>query len=146
MLWERNMRSSWWHLYKSLGTDKNTFSFSLVLNADIALASLEFTVRPGYPQICSDPLASSCAQSKSHFTTTNHNLWLPASNHVHFTLICPPKPKGHEGGTWKTVKRLEGNVAGTYRQAVCLALLQSCTEGWSMSTSSLLDLKPPNLA
>lgn len=108
----------------------------------IALTSLEFTVRPGQPQICSDPLASSCAQSRSHLTTTNHNLWLPASNHVHFTLVCPPNQKDTEG---KTVKRIEGNVAGTYRQAACLALLQSCTEGWSMSTSLLLDLKPPRL-
>lgn len=43
------------------------------------------------------------------------------------------------------VKGVKGGWAITYRKAACMALLQSCLEGWSTSMSALLDLKPPRL-
>lgn len=63
----------------------------------------------------------------------------PLCYHMHFNM----QKKKLLGDRY--VKGVKGIWARTYRKAGCMALLQSCSEGWSTSMSSLLDLKPPRL-
>lgn len=124
------------------GNRQKHFLF-LVLNAGfhyVALASLPFTVTPGSLQICNGLLLHHVPSADHIFIMPNCSFWWPTSSHVHFTLICSSKPR-RQGGYLEG----KGMWAGTYRQAECLALLQSCTEGCSMFTSLLLELKPPRL-
>lgn len=72
-----------------------------------------------------------CHKSKSYSR--------PLCYHMHFNM----QKKKLLGDRY--VKGVKGIWARTYRKAVCMALLQSCSEGWSTSMSSLLDLKPPRL-
>lgn len=74
------------------------------------------------------------------FTATSQNLTVDL-----FVITCTLTCKKKKLLGDRYVKGVKGIWARTYRKAGCMALLQSCSEGWSTSMSSLLDLKPPRL-
>lgn len=139
----RNTRRSRWHLYKSSGTNENTFSFSLVLNAGfqyVALANLNsLWDKAGLKSaviMCPSQVWSYHHKSMSGclFLITCTSLWYAPQNQKDMGRILGTLWRGSEGNVGRDLQA--GSVRGSTSEL---------HRGMVMSTSLLLDLKPPRL-